>query len=195
MLLFLNILPLKHPTSEQGEKIMSTPSVESNGNTRPYRHHRSTSIDSHASELDYSSSNQHEDVATPVPTAGVDDDDGEDVRIAIAALGIMRSGSISSNHSNPQSNKRSLIGTSTNSTRSAGPSTEATSSTGASSPNGGSSIRSASERGEDTGDPTFIARVSQLPLVSGGLEWYERSKANSRVVKVCPLSLPSQAGL
>ncbi|GAA5922760.1 transcriptional regulator OPI1 [Sporobolomyces koalae] len=32
-------------------------------------------------------------------------------------------------------------------------------------------------------DPNFIERVSQLPLVSGGLEWYERSKANSRVVK------------
>ncbi|BGP21391.1 clock controlled protein [Rhodotorula toruloides] len=32
-------------------------------------------------------------------------------------------------------------------------------------------------------DPRFMARVSQLPIVSGGLEWYERSKANSRVVK------------
>ncbi|GAA5871947.1 hypothetical protein JCM3774_000737 [Rhodotorula dairenensis] len=32
-------------------------------------------------------------------------------------------------------------------------------------------------------DPHFIARVSQLPIVSGGIEWYERSKANSRVVK------------
>ncbi|GAA5981199.1 hypothetical protein JCM10908_004019 [Rhodotorula pacifica] len=34
-----------------------------------------------------------------------------------------------------------------------------------------------------TDDPHFIARVSQLPIVSGGIEWYERSKANSRVVK------------
>jgi hypothetical protein len=33
-------------------------------------------------------------------------------------------------------------------------------------------------------DPRFMARVSQLPYVSGGLEWYERSKASSRVVKV-----------
>ena len=33
-------------------------------------------------------------------------------------------------------------------------------------------------------DPHFMARVSQLPIVSGGIEWYERSKANSRVVKV-----------
>ncbi|GAA5960018.1 hypothetical protein JCM8115_004500 [Rhodotorula mucilaginosa] len=32
-------------------------------------------------------------------------------------------------------------------------------------------------------DPHFMARVSQLPIVSGGIEWYERSKANSRVVK------------
>ncbi|SCV68376.1 BQ2448_497 [Microbotryum intermedium] len=32
-------------------------------------------------------------------------------------------------------------------------------------------------------DPNFIARVSQLPIVSGGIEWYERSKASSRVVK------------
>ncbi|GAA5828134.1 hypothetical protein JCM11251_002605 [Rhodosporidiobolus azoricus] len=33
-------------------------------------------------------------------------------------------------------------------------------------------------------DPKFMARVSQLPYVSGGLEWYERSKASSRVVKL-----------
>lgn len=33
-------------------------------------------------------------------------------------------------------------------------------------------------------DPHFMARVSQLPIVSGGLEWYERSKAQSKVVKV-----------
>lgn len=32
-------------------------------------------------------------------------------------------------------------------------------------------------------DPKFIERVAQLPLVSGGLEWYERSKQTSRVVK------------
>ncbi|GAA5985186.1 hypothetical protein JCM5350_004263 [Sporobolomyces pararoseus] len=45
----------------------------------------------------------------------------------------------------------------------------------------------ADQEGEDVegveGDARFIERVSQLPLVSGGLEWYERSKANSRVVK------------
>ncbi|GAA5972619.1 hypothetical protein JCM11641_002939 [Rhodosporidiobolus odoratus] len=33
-------------------------------------------------------------------------------------------------------------------------------------------------------DPRFMARVSQLPYVSGGIEWYERSKASSRVVKL-----------
>lgn len=37
-------------------------------------------------------------------------------------------------------------------------------------------------------DPNFMSRVSQLPIVSGGLEWYERSKASSRVVKVSSLS-------
>lgn len=43
------------------------------------------------------------------------------------------------------------------------------------------------ENGEEqhpSQDPRFMARVSQLPYVSGGLEWYERSKASSRVVKV-----------
>lgn len=40
-------------------------------------------------------------------------------------------------------------------------------------------------------DPKFIERVSQLPLVSGGLEWYERSKANSRVVKVSSIVITS----
>lgn len=38
------------------------------------------------------------------------------------------------------------------------------------------------QAGDD--DPHFMTRVSQLPIVSGGIEWYERSKANSRVVKV-----------
>ncbi|KAL8276158.1 hypothetical protein RQP46_011452 [Phenoliferia psychrophenolica] len=67
-----------------------------------------------------------------------------------------------------------------------------TSSTGASSPVGPPSHAAESERGEQDqtddldlaeGDPNFIARVSQLPLVSGSLEWYERSKRSSRVVK------------
>ncbi|GAA5899397.1 uncharacterized protein JCM6883_005206 [Sporobolomyces salmoneus] len=38
------------------------------------------------------------------------------------------------------------------------------------------------EEGEGEGDAKFIERVAQFPLVSGGIEWYERSKANSRVV-------------
>ncbi|GAA6036008.1 hypothetical protein JCM8097_005212 [Rhodosporidiobolus ruineniae] len=38
--------------------------------------------------------------------------------------------------------------------------------------------------GEEHHDPRFMERVSQLPYVSGGLEWYERSKASSRVVKL-----------
>ncbi|GAA5968366.1 hypothetical protein JCM21900_002392 [Sporobolomyces salmonicolor] len=74
--------------------------------------------------------------------------------------------------------------------------TAATSETGASSPLTTGSVAAAEsdagdyvgDRGvenDDSGeqDPRFMARVSQLPLVSGGIEWYERSKANSRVVK------------
>ncbi|KAM0755658.1 Opi1-domain-containing protein [Meredithblackwellia eburnea MCA 4105] len=56
-----------------------------------------------------------------------------------------------------------------------------TSSTGASSP-----VPANSEQGDaefTEGDPNFIARVSQFPIVSGSLEWYERSKRSSRVVK------------
>lgn len=46
-------------------------------------------------------------------------------------------------------------------------------------------VEGAGEQGANGNeDPRFMARVSQLPIVSGGLEWYERSKANSRVVKV-----------
>ncbi|GAA5922330.1 hypothetical protein JCM1841_003071 [Sporobolomyces salmonicolor] len=74
--------------------------------------------------------------------------------------------------------------------------TAATSETGASSPLTTGSVAAAeSDAGDYVGDrgvenddggeqdPRFMARVSQLPLVSGGIEWYERSKANSRVVK------------
>ncbi|GAA5900792.1 hypothetical protein JCM5296_004896 [Sporobolomyces johnsonii] len=74
--------------------------------------------------------------------------------------------------------------------------TAATSETGASSPLTTGSVAAADsdagdyigDRGVDDDDggeqdPRFMARVSQLPIVSGGIEWYERSKANSRVVK------------
>ncbi|GAA5866436.1 hypothetical protein JCM1840_001317 [Sporobolomyces johnsonii] len=74
--------------------------------------------------------------------------------------------------------------------------TAATSETGASSPLTTGSVAAAdSDAGDYIGDrgvedddggeqdPRFMARVSQLPIVSGGIEWYERSKANSRVVK------------
>ncbi|GAA5856287.1 hypothetical protein JCM8547_000854 [Rhodosporidiobolus lusitaniae] len=44
--------------------------------------------------------------------------------------------------------------------------------------------RDGDEGEEQHQDPRFMARVSQLPYVSGGLEWYERSKASSRVVKL-----------
>ncbi|GJN92099.1 hypothetical protein Rhopal_005128-T1 [Rhodotorula paludigena] len=49
---------------------------------------------------------------------------------------------------------------------------------------GGAGAAGAHHPYEDDGaDPRFMARVSQLPVISGGIEWYERSKANSRVVK------------
>ncbi|GAA5846759.1 hypothetical protein JCM9279_004429 [Rhodotorula babjevae] len=96
--------------------------------------------------------------------------------------------------------------TSTTSTASASETwTGATSDTGYSSPNGSASVAGTiggdtdmlTERklGDDeyrgdegegehgAADPRFMARVSQLPVVSSGIEWYERSKANSRVVK------------
>ncbi|GAA5891815.1 hypothetical protein JCM8208_002900 [Rhodotorula glutinis] len=91
--------------------------------------------------------------------------------------------------------------TSTTSTASASETwTGATSDTGYSSPNGSASVAGTAGdtdmladrklgddeyRGEEEhgADPRFMARVSQLPVVSSGIEWYERSKANSRVVK------------
>lgn len=99
--------------------------------------------------------------------------------------------------------------TSTASTASASEAwTGATSDTGYSSPNGSASVAggdtdmladnklapdghgNGEHEHEHGGDPRFMARVSQLPVVSSGIEWYERSKANSRVVKV-PFPLPS----
>ncbi|KAK4055294.1 transcriptional regulator opi1 [Microbotryomycetes sp. JL201] len=41
----------------------------------------------------------------------------------------------------------------------------------------------AAASGQQSSDPKFISRVSQLPVISGGLEWYGQAKANSRVVK------------
>ncbi|BGP36344.1 transcriptional regulator opi1 [Rhodotorula kratochvilovae] len=92
--------------------------------------------------------------------------------------------------------------TSTASTASASEAwTGATSDTGYSSPAGSASIAGGGAGAADDtdmladkhphphpedeagGDPRFMARVSQLPVVSSGIEWYERSKANSRVVK------------
>ena len=89
--------------------------------------------------------------------------------------------------------------TSTTSTASASETwTGATSDTGYSSPNGSASVAGTAgdtdmlgdrklgdgEGEHEAADPRFMARVSQLPVVSSGIEWYERSKANSRVVKV-----------
>jgi hypothetical protein len=158
--------------------------MASNAIGRNRRQYRSNSTDSHASvEPDFNYDNE---VATPHPTTVSmegEEDDSEDVRMAIAALGIMRSGSISSaNHSLSNSVHH-------NSARS-GPSTEANTSFGSTGPSSITSAQTSTAPSEAGGDiqqvldPTFISRVSQLPLVSGGLEWYSRSKQASPLVKV-----------
>lgn len=121
--------------------------------------------------------------------------------MAIAALGLMRSGSSSGTNGPSLDCPRPNRSSHAHRTASRAPSIASTasrsapglsSSTGTSSPVGPASLAPGSEAGDGEGseygdgegDPRFIARVSQLPLVSGGLEWYERSKASSRVVKV-----------
>lgn len=133
------------------------------------RSHRSASLAS-TSSLSATSTVESDSLALD---QGRQDDD--DVMAAIQALGILRhsnstsmpaSSSVSSNWS------QSIPGTN--------------SSTGASSP-------ALSEIGVEREDPKkFISRVSALSLVSGGLEWYERSKSSSKVVKVS-LATVSQA--
>lgn len=130
--------------------------------------------------------------------------------MAIAALGLMRRGSSSTGGGEggrpprphphveyPTSRSASIASTSSAAWYDSG----LNSSSGTSSPvgpasvleDGGSGASVGGSFGYDVGhghedvaegDPRFMARVSQLPLVSGGLEWYERSKASSRVVKV-----------
>ncbi|GAA5909223.1 hypothetical protein JCM6882_003770 [Rhodosporidiobolus microsporus] len=188
------------------------------------------------------------DLAAPPASLQPDDDDQamtDDMRVAIAALGLMREGSLGGSSSGggvpapgpsslphhpssdqplfpPPSRHHSRAAssshrsdpsrsTSTASTASASEAwtttggTSASGSTGFSSPVGTASISGGpgpyddadmSEKGlgeaemdgqdeaEQQQDPRFMARVSQLPYVSGGLEWYERSKASSRVVKL-----------
>lgn len=119
----------------------------------------------------------------------LEDDADDDVRMAIAALGIMK-------YSQPvEAHNESIVAssvqldpsrsTSSFSTTSGWSHSGTRASTRATSPAGPASIAARSEAGEleTETDPNFISRVSQLPLVSGGLEWYERSKASSRVVK------------
>lgn len=120
----------------------------------------------------------------------LEDDADDDVRMAIAALGIMK-------YSQPvEAHNESIVAssvqldpsrsTSSFSTTSGWSHSGTRASTRATSTAGPASIAARSEAGEleTETDPNFISRVSQLPLVSGGLEWYERSKASSRVVKV-----------
>lgn len=149
------------------------------------------------------------------------DDDGisEEVRTAIAALGIMRRGASSTGttsstsavtHQNgnavagsghhlpvdgrPESGSRSASTASSASiyswSQQSGQVTD--DSTAASSPlipgseqgDGDEIDATAMASSQAVADPKFISRVSQLPVISGGLEWYGKAKDSSRVVKV-----------
>jgi hypothetical protein len=146
------------------------------------------------------------DGTTLNPNQADADGDGldEDMRTAIAALGIMKRGGSSagggpssssssstvppsSNHSSSRPDPSRSASTTSNTSGSWSHSVPSSNTT-ASSSVGPASLATESELGDhldvSEADPNFIARVSQLPLVSGGLEWYERSKASSRVVKV-----------
>lgn len=147
-----------------------------------------------------------------------DDADGmsEEVRVAIAALGIMKRGGSAtgvagSSNSDSGPGAAGRAGERPDASRSASTNSNAsyswsasgpTDSTAASSPLAPASVvateseagdydepspaghhQQQHQQGEAT-DPRFIERVSQLPIVSGGLEWYGHAKASSRVVKV-----------
>lgn len=154
----------------------------------------------------------HDSTDPPTPGAGTPfggrpQDDPALLHDAISALRIMRSGSVGGGgHDSPPaastsaaapaggSGAGSRSGSGSASTASASGSwatSDQTPSTGASTPSGPPSHTAESDQGDQLdpdelaeSDPNFIARVSQLPLVSGSLEWYERSKRSSRVVKV-----------
>ena len=49
---------------------------------------------------------------------------------------------------------------------------------------------SESPRGEGEDSWKTLSRVQSIPLVNSALRAYEQSKASSRVVKVCPPSIP-----
>ncbi|GAA5935262.1 hypothetical protein JCM3775_007251 [Rhodotorula graminis] len=125
----------------------------------------------------------------PTPAADADHSSTAQEHYAVPSLPSRYRDASSSRRSDPSRS------TSTTSTASASETwTGATSDTGYSSPNGSASVAGtvgdtdmlgdgAHGEEEQGPDPRFMARVSQLPVVSSGIEWYERSKANSRVVK------------
>ncbi|GAA5957425.1 hypothetical protein JCM3765_001133 [Sporobolomyces pararoseus] len=187
----------------------------------------SSETDSHVQELD--KINSVGDMSTAAQ--GQDEVMTDDMRLAVSALGLLRSEGTGGGGEVPASQSTSAPHQPQLSSSSAGPSypsahqyrSTSTASTSTASDAWGTSsstfLQSGSETGTGTsspltttsiapsegeggdyfkrgqleqegedaegveGDARFIERVSQLPLVSGGLEWYERSKANSRVVK------------
>lgn len=166
------------------------------------RSSRSQSTSSHVSSASsvHSLYDPHEPPRTEAaPFTGEPGDDPALLHDAISALRIMRSGSTgggpldsssqsssAAHHHRPgQSRSPSTVSTTSCLWDGSGLS----SSTGASSPVGPASVPpdvDSREHDFSDGDPNFIARVSQLPLVSGSLEWYERSKKSSRIVGVSP---------
>ncbi|KAI0029189.1 transcription factor Opi1-domain-containing protein [Vararia minispora EC-137] len=113
--------------------------------------------------------------ASPVPPPRVPasprsiDDEDESVRIAVRALGDMRSRALAS-----QSSSSSLGGP----TPALSIASASTSPTLASPP-----LAPEDFAAVDTASPDFVSRVSHLPLVHSALRAYENSKASSRVVK------------
>ncbi|KAF9072349.1 hypothetical protein BDP27DRAFT_428035 [Rhodocollybia butyracea] len=98
------------------------------------------------------------------------DDQDEDVRIAVKALGDMRNGNIGSG----KGKGRNRISTST--TPALSVSTSTTPATSIRSPT--LSIPREAQVEQD-----FVSRVAHIPLVNGALKMYEQGKASSRVVK------------
>ncbi|ESK82690.1 hypothetical protein Moror_11157 [Moniliophthora roreri MCA 2997] len=99
------------------------------------------------------------------------DDQDEDVRIAVRALGDMRNSGLSKSSPGPTP---ALSEASTSSLPTPSLSTPVLSPTDTS---------ASHSQNRDTSEPDFVKRVSHIPLVNGALRMYEQGKASSRVVK------------
>ena len=118
--------------------------------------------------------------------AGAGEEEDERVRLAIEALGAMRTASTPV----PQLHGPYRT-TSSNTTSSGGPITPSTSAVSLASSEHSHSSGSAYVVGPDgevlitdAEDPRFLERVSQLPIVSGALRAYEGARNSNRAIKV-----------